>query len=136
MASSIMLGMVALFQQVHWPDALWVLPLSLLGGFLFSAMGLVTTAIVKQIDHFNLSTFLIIFPMFLFSATFFPIDILPGWALKVAWALPLTHLSSLLRAACLGATPEHLAGSVSYLLVMTVVLTGAAVLLMKRRLVK
>jgi lipooligosaccharide transport system permease protein len=113
-----------------------VIPLALLGGLLFSALGLVTTALVPQIDSFNISTFLVIFPMFLFSGTFFPLDILPGWAMKIALILPLTHVSSLLRGACLGQEPPHAWASLAYLLLVTVLAFGAAVILMRRRLVK
>lgn len=135
-AGTIMLVMVSFFGVVAWPGALWVVPLSVLGGLLFSGMGLITTALVPAIDQFNLSTFLVIFPMFLFSGTFFPMDVLPGWALAVAWALPLTHLSSLLRGACLGIAPEAPGGSLLYLAVATMVSGALALLLMKRRLVK
>jgi lipooligosaccharide transport system permease protein len=136
MAGAIMLVMVTFFGQVHWPECLWVVPLSLLGGLLFSGLGLITTALVPAIDQFNLSTFLVIFPMFLFSGTFFPLDVLPRWALVIAWALPLTHLSSLLRGACLGARPEMPGWSLLYLGVMTLAATAGAIVLMKRRLVK
>lgn len=136
MAGTIMLGMVTLFGQVHWPTGFWVIPLALLGGLLFSGLGLITTALVPQIDQFNLSTFIVIFPMFLFSGTFFPLDILPSWAVKLAWVLPLTHVSSLLRGACLGIRPQYVAGSLAYLVLFTLVAAGLAVLLMRRRLVK
>lgn len=136
MAGTIMLGVVSLFGQVHWPTGLWIIPLTFLGGLLFSALGLITTALVPQIDTFNLSTFVVIFPMFLFSGTFFPLDILPGWAARLAWFLPLTHVSSLLRGATLGLRPEFLTLSLAYLLGMTLIATGLAVILMRRRLVK
>src|SRR5580765_7494736 len=73
-AAVIMTAMVSLFGLVHWPDVLLVVPLAALGGLLFSAMGLITTALSPTIEVFNVPTFVIIFPMFLFSGTFFPID--------------------------------------------------------------
>jgi lipooligosaccharide transport system permease protein len=136
MAGGIMLVMVSLFGQVQWPEALWVVPISLVGGLLFSGLGLITTALVPAIDQFNLPTFIVIFPMFLFSGTFFPMEVLPDWALWIAWALPLTHLSSLLRGACLGQAPEATGWSLLYLGAMTLAAGAAALLLMKRRLVK
>jgi hypothetical protein len=101
-----------------------------------SALGLVTTALVPQIDNFNISTFLVIFPMLLFSGTFFPLEILPGWAMKLALILPLPHVSSLVRGACLGQEPPYAGASVAYLLVFTAGAFAAALLLMRRRLVK
>ena len=136
MAATLMLVMIALFGLVHWPSGALIIPLAVLGGLLFAALGLITTSLVPQIDQFNLPTFILIFPMFLFSGTFFPIDILPTWAARVAWALPLTHISSLIRGACLGETPPYLFWSLLYLVVMTVVAAALAVLLMRRRLVK
>ena len=136
MAGTIMLGMISLFRLVHWPTGLIIVPLTALGGLLFAALGLITTALVPQIDQFNLSTFILIFPMFLFSGTFFPLDILPRWAAILAWALPLTHVSSLIRGACLGEMPPHAILSLVYLVVLTLVAAALALLLMRRRLVK
>lgn len=136
MATTIMLAMVAAFGLVAWPWGLLVLPLALAGGLIFAAMGLVTTALVPQIDSFNFAIFLLIFPMFLFSGTFFPVDILPAWARGIALILPLTHISSLVRGACLGVAPPHLALSLAYLAALLVVTPAAALLLMRRRLVK
>lgn len=136
LASSIMMVMISLFGLVVWPAGLLVIPLALLGGLLFAALGLITTALVPQIDSFNLPIFIVIFPMFLFSGTFFPIDILPGWARVVAWFLPLTHLSSLIRGACLGQTPPQAVWSLLYLVVLTILTGAIAVVLMRRRLVK
>jgi lipooligosaccharide transport system permease protein len=135
-ASMIMLVMIAFFRQIHWPTGLLVVPIALLGGLLFSALGLVTTALVPQIENFNIATFILIFPMFLFSGTFFPLDILPHWARNLAQVLPLTHISSLLRGACLGKEPPAIAASLVYLVAMTAVSFGLAVILMRRRLVK
>lgn len=82
MAGVIMLAMITAFGLARWPSSALVIPLTWLGGLLFAALGLITTSLVPQIDQFNLPTFILIFPMFLFSGTFFPIDILPPgpWA--------------------------------------------------------
>ena len=102
--------------------ALLVVPLAALGGLLFSALGLITTAVSPKIDTFNLPIFVIVFPMFLLSGTFFPVDILPGWAYALALALPLTHVSFLVRGACLGVTPPLSIANLAYLVAVTVVL--------------
>lgn len=136
MACTIMLAGISLFGLAHWPSAALVIPLAALGGLLFSALGLVTTSLVPQIEQFNLPTFILIFPMFLFSGTFFPIDVLPPWAIDVAWLLPLTHISSLIRGACLGEVPPHMLAGIGYLVAMTLAAAGLALVLMRRRLVK
>jgi lipooligosaccharide transport system permease protein len=136
LASAIMLAVIGAFGLVDWPAGLAVVPIALLGGLLFAALGLVATALVPTIDAFNVTTFVFIFPMFLFSGTFFPVDILPPWGKAVAMALPLTHVSLLVRGACLGAAPAGWAASVAYLVGMTVVVAAAALVLMRRRLIK
>ncbi len=136
MASGIMLVMLSLFGLVNWPEGLWVVAISIVGGLLFSAIGLITTALCPRIEMFNLPIFLVIFPMFLFSGTFFPINVLPTLAEKVAYLLPLTHISFLVRGACLSTWPSFWILNVSYLVVTTLIASWLALVLMKRRLVK
>jgi lipooligosaccharide transport system permease protein len=135
-ASVIMLVMLALLGLLHWPTWLWIVPLAALGGLLFSALGLITTAVSPSIELFNLPIFLLIFPMFLFSGTFFPIDILPAWALWVAYAMPLTHVSFLARGAALGQFPPFWGWSLVYLVVTAAAVSALAFRLMRRRMVK
>jgi len=135
-ASTIMLGMLALLGLVTWPSALWVIPLSAIAGVLFSALGLVVTSVTKNISSFNLPMFLMIMPMFMFSGTFFPVSILPKWALAVAWCLPLTHVSYLVRAAVLGWPRGPLVVSSLYVVVVAAVLSALALARMKRRLIQ
>ena len=129
-------GMLTLLGLTSWPSALWVLPLAVVAGVMFSALGLVITAITKNISSFNLPMFLCIMPMFMFSGTFFPVSILPKWALWIAWCLPLTHVSYLVRAAVLGMGRGHLVWSALYVLVLSVAMAGLALKLMKRRLIQ
>lgn len=136
MASAIMLGVLSAFGLVAYPSGMLVLPLAMLGGLLFASAGLITTALVPNIDTFNLPIFLIIFPMFMFSGTFIPIDILPHWAQVLAWFLPLTHVSFLVRGALLGWPPAAWGWNLAYLLVTTPVCFILALNLMKRRLIK
>jgi len=79
--------------------------------------------------------FTIIMPMFTFGGTFFPIDILPHWALVVAWCLPLTHVAFLTRSAVLGQASPHLWVSALYVAGLSLVLAAWALARMKRRLV-
>jgi len=135
-ACSIMLGILSLLGLVSWPAGLWVLPLSVVAGVLFSALGLVVTSVTKNISSFNLPMFLMIMPMFMFSGTFFPVTILPKWALAIAWCLPLTHVSYLVRAAVLGWTQGPLVLSLLYITLLAVALSALALRLMKRRLIQ
>lgn len=134
MASVIMTIMLSLFGLISWPGALWILPVSVAGGLLFSSVGLVTTALSPKIDMFNIPIFVFIFPMFLFSGTFFPLHLLPSWAMNIAYALPLTHVSILIRTASLGLPMLKQIGSLLYLLAATPIFFSLALVLMKRRL--
>jgi len=136
LAAALMLVAVSFFGLLSFPEVLWVLPIACVGGLLFAALGLVTTALSPTIETFNVPIFLLIFPMFLFSGTFFPLDILPPWARALASLLPLTHVSLLIRGACLGKMPPGAVTAVAYLLVVTPAISVLAFHRMKRRLVK
>ncbi len=136
LSAAVMAAVIAAFGLLVWPSSLWLLPLSAVGGLLFASLGLCFTAVCPTIDAFNLPTFLLIMPMFLFSGTFFPLEVLPGWAQVVGWGLPLTHLASLLRASTLGVAAPVLLPSLAYLAAVNAVLFVLALALMRRRLVR
>jgi len=134
-AATIMLGVLTAMNLVAWPTGLLVVPIAAVGGLLFAGLGLVMTSLVKTISQFNVPMFVVIMPMFTFGGTFFPIDILPGWALAVAWCLPITHVAVLTRAVILGMPHPHAWVSVLYLGVSAPLLAAYALKRMKRRLV-
>jgi lipooligosaccharide transport system permease protein len=130
-----MMAALAPFGLLRWPESLLLLPVAALGGLAFAAFGMVFTGVLPTIEGFNLPIFLIVTPMFLFSGTFFPIEQFPGWASRLAWALPLTHLVHLARSVSLGVfTPQLLANGV-YLAAFGAVAYVAGVRLMVRRLI-
>lgn len=135
-AAAIMLAVISLFTLVQYPHGLLVLPLALLGGMAFGAIGMFFTGIVPNIEVFNLPIFLFITPMFLFSGTFFPIETLPLWAQTVAAFLPLTHLVILTRSLCFGVLEWKLLWSLAYLMVFSLFWLPLALAKMNKRLVK
>jgi lipooligosaccharide transport system permease protein len=137
LAATIMLAVLSAFGLIRWPYSLLILPLAVLGGLGFGAIGMMFTGIVPNIDLFTLPTFLFITPMFLFSGTFFPLSTLPGWAQMLAMALPLTHLSNLSREICLGFPGGwSILWSVLYLTLFAAVFFIVAIVMMRRRLIK
>jgi lipooligosaccharide transport system permease protein len=64
---------------------------------------------------------LAILPLFLFSATFYPLSTYPDWLQVVVELTPLYHGVALLRALLLGGATWADLGHVAYLLVMGVV---------------
>ncbi|HET9950676.1 MAG TPA: ABC transporter permease [Candidatus Eisenbacteria bacterium] len=135
LASIIMLGVIASFGLVAWPSGLLVLPVAALAGLFFAGVGLVVTSLVKNISHFNVPMSLFILPMFTFGGTFFPVEVLPSWAQPIAWSLPLTHVSFLVRAATLGIASPALVASVAYLGIGALLFGILALHRMKKRLV-
>ncbi len=135
-AGTIMTIVISLFGLLHYPSSLAIVPMSLLIGLMFAGLGLCFTSRVEGIDKFNLPTFLFITPMYLFSGTFFPLDVLPRWARTVAWALPLTHASAALRELALGQVTGQTVLSISYMTVFTVITWALSFRWMRRRLIR
>jgi lipooligosaccharide transport system permease protein len=135
-ATAIMLAVISLFDLVRYPSGLLLLPLALLGGMAFGAIGMFFTGIVPNIEVFNLPIFLFITPMFLFSGTFFPTDTLPSWAQGVAALMPLTHLVMLTRSLCFGIFTLDLLWNLAYLVAFALVCFPLALATMKKRLIK
>ena len=136
LAAGIMLLVLSCFGFVRWPSGLWVVPVAAVGGLLFASLGMIATSLVPTIEVFNLPIFLLIFPMFVFGGTFFPIENLPPWARWISVVLPLTHISRLVRAAALDRLePADLGVGVAFL-AAALLLALSAIALMRHRLVK
>jgi lipooligosaccharide transport system permease protein len=135
-AAGIMTGVISLFGFIRYPEGLLILPLAVLGGIAFGSIGMLFTAMVGNIELFNLPVFLFVTPMFLFSGTFFPIENLPRWAQHVALAFPLTHLVSLARSFSYGPIRPSLVWGIGYLLIFSLIFFPLAVLKMHQRLIK
>jgi len=133
--TALMMGVISAFGLIRYPSGLLLLPLALLGGTVFGALGICFTSIVPNIEAFNLPVFLFITPMFLFGGTFFPVASLPPWAQRVAALLPLTHLVEAARALCLGQT-AGLTGALVYLGAGAILFIPLAIAGMKRRLIR
>jgi lipooligosaccharide transport system permease protein len=133
---AVMMVAISFFGLIHYPHALVIIPFSFLAGLFFAGLGLCFTGIVPQIDSFNFPVFLFVMPMFLFSGTFFPLEVLPGWAQALATAMPLTHVTNVMREASLGRLPGRLLWDVAYLVVVTIPVNLIGIRLMHRRLVK
>lgn len=133
---AIMMAAISFFGVIHYPHALVILPFSFLAGLFFAGLALCFTGLVPQIDSFNFPTFLLVMPMFLFSGTFFPLDVLPEWAQTLASLVPLTHVVNVMREACLGRLPARILGDLAYLTAATIPVCLLGIHLMKKRLVK
>lgn len=100
------------------PWALLALPAAMLSAGAFSAGAMVLTASVKEISSFDKVMNLIIFPFFLFSGTFFPVDVYPD-ALRIAvYISPLYHSAHLLRSLTTGVITPEVIVNTAYLITM------------------
>ena len=117
------------------PTLLLVPVISLLGGLMFSAIAMIFTGLVPNMDSFNYPFYLLVTPMFLFGGTFFPTASL-GIIEPVAYALPLTHTSLLMRDMCFGTLGWMDLLAVAYIVVLTAITFLLAIHIMKGRLVK
>ena len=135
-ATAIMMVVISFFGLIRYPEGLLLLPLAFLGGLAFGAAGMICTALVPNIELFNLPVFLFITPMFLFSGTFFPVENLPGWAQTTAAFLPLTRLVDLSRAFTNGRIDAGLLPGIGYLAAFAAVAFPLAIFRMRKRLIK
>ncbi len=88
---------------------LLALPAALLIGLAFAAVGMAATTYMKSWQDFDLVN-LVTLPLFLFSATFYPISVYPEWLQIVARFSPLYHGTELIRGLMLGAVRLEHAG--------------------------
>ncbi len=96
------------FLVVAWVAGLVVSPLALLAipaatliGFAFAGIGLTATTFMTSWQDFDLVQLAIV-PLFLFSATFYPLEVYPSLLHPVAWLSPLYHGVALTRGLMLG----------------------------------
>jgi lipooligosaccharide transport system permease protein len=97
--------------------AILALPAAILIGFGFAAVGFAATSFMRSWEDFDL-VFLVSLPLFLFSATFFPLSVYPVTLQWVVRASPLYHGVELMRSLTLGTVGWDLLGHVAYFLVM------------------
>jgi lipooligosaccharide transport system permease protein len=98
----------------------WVVlafPAALLVGFAFGAVGMAATSFMKTWQDFDLIQ-LVILPLFLFSATFYPIETYPEALQLVVRLTPLYQGVDLIRSLTVGEIGPVLLVHVAYLAVM------------------
>lgn len=111
------LGVMAAMELIGSWWAVLALPATLLVGFAFAGAGLALTTYMRSWQDFEYVTLATI-PMFLFSATFFPLSTYPDWLETVIQATPLYHGVDLLRALTTGSVGSGQLANVAYLSVL------------------
>jgi lipooligosaccharide transport system permease protein len=105
---------------VESPWGILALPGAMLIGLAFGAVGMAATTYMRSWQDFDLIT-LVTMPMFLFSATFYPLTVYPEWLQTVARFSPLYHAVDMLRAFTLGTLDWSILGHIAVLLSMVAV---------------
>lgn len=114
-----LLMMVATGLTTTWWSIL-TLPGAVLIGFAFGAVGLAACTWMRSWQDFDLVS-LATMPLFLFSATFYPIDVYPAFLQGVVKLSPLYHGNELLRSFSLGIIDWSILGHSAYLIAMGLV---------------
>ena len=96
------------------PWAVLALPASTLIGFAFAAIGMTATSYMRSWQDFDIVQ-LAVLPMFLFSATFYPLSTYPPAVRWVVELTPLFHGVSLVRGLTTGLLSWSMAVDVVYL---------------------
>lgn len=112
--------------------AVLCIPAAALVTLAFGALGLALTSYMKSWQDLG-SVTLVMLPLFLFSGTFYGIDVYPGWFQEVVRCSPLYQGVTLLRDLDIGTFNLAMVGHVAYLFVLTV--AGMAVVSRRLRLV-
>lgn len=123
-ATGFSIVMLALGLVSSWWAVLAV-PACLLVAFGFAALGMAATSFLRTFQQMDWLS-LVLMPMFLFSGTFYPIDVYPAAAQWVVMVLPLWHAVEMLRDLCAGSVDLVTAGHASYFVALAVVGTWAA----------
>lgn len=111
------IAVMAVLGLVASPWAILAIPGAMLIGFAFAAVGMAATTFMRTVQHFDL-IFIVTLPLFLFSATFYPLAVYPEPLRAVVQLTPLYHGVHLLRAFTTGALEPSLVLDALYLVGM------------------
>ena len=102
------------------PTAILAIPAVLLIAFGFASLGMAITSYMKVFQHMDWIN-IVLLPMFLFSATFYPITVYPEWVQWIVQAFPLWHGVELVRGLTTGALSSAMFIHIGYFLIMIAV---------------
>ncbi len=127
--SGAFLCIMAALGYVVSPWAILCWPAAILISLAFAAVGMAGTTFMRTWQDFDIVSLAFI-PLFLFSATFYPLTVFPGWLQAVVRCTPLYQGVVLVRACDLGIFTWSLLIHIAYLTAMAV----GGVMVTRRRL--
>lgn len=96
-AIGILLAGAAFGGVLSTSGAFIAIPVLLLGGLCFAAVGMLVTAHAKTFEMFSYHNALWVTPNFLFSGVFFNLDLYPIWIQHLSHILPMAHMVKVLQ---------------------------------------
>lgn len=116
------LGFMAVLVATGLVSSWWaalMIPAALLVAFGFASFGMGITSFMKTFQQMDLINFILL-PMFLFSATLYPITVYPRAVQLLVEAMPLWHGVEMMRQLSVGRITAATGGHALYFVVMTV----------------
>jgi len=111
------IGVIWALGLIASPWAILALPAALLLGFAAGAVGMAATSFMRTPQDFDLIN-IVTLPMFLFSATFYPLSTYPPAIQSIVAWTPLYQGVSLIRGLTVGAVGPGMLVNVAYLAIM------------------
>ena len=102
---------------VRSPLAILALPAAILIGFAFAGVGMAATTFMRTWQDMDMVQ-MVILPLFLFSATFYPLDTYPGAVRLLVQLTPLYHGVDLIRSLTTGIVGPGILVHIAYLAIM------------------
>jgi len=130
----IVLGVLWAFGAVLSPWGLLVPLVLVLGAFWLSALSLLVTARIHDINHYNFF-FAVVFSYFWISGTFFPLASLPEYVQWLAWVVPVTAVVDVARELMAGRFTVRMLLEIPYVILSSLLMTELAMRALRRRLV-
>jgi len=116
-------GFMALVTPLGLIPSAWgilAIPAAVLIAFGFASFGMAVTSYMKSFQQLEVVN-IVLLPMFLFSGSFYPLDVFPEWLQAIIRLFPLAHAIDLVRGLTLGNISWALLGHAMYFVVMIVV---------------
>ena len=137
LVNSTLVFFILLFMGVfHRWQVIFLPPIMFLAAFNFSAIALLVTSRIAQMEYFRFYFAGFVLPAQFLCGTFFPVSRFPEAVQIFAWIIPFTSFIDISRSLMLGQPARSLFLELSWALGTTLVFTELSVRSMHRRLVK
>jgi lipooligosaccharide transport system permease protein len=117
------IGFMAIVAPLGLIPSMWgilAIPAAVLIAFGFASFGMAVTSYMKSYQQLEVVN-VVLLPMFLFSGSFYPLDVFPEWLQTIIRIFPLAHAIDLVRGLTLGNISWALAGHAMYFVVMIII---------------